>query len=143
MLTLDRVSIAVMLAQAGFRQPITFLGDATYAPPRSDWLTGEFAAWFRSALFALNVGTYKPEAWDCDDYTDLYAALARLCHRRTSADTGTALPVGVMHYRSPQGPHAAVVAITSDRGLVAVEPQTGALLTLTPAEAATAWLVKL
>ena len=142
MRTLDRSHVAAALMQAGYPASATHISDLAYSPPRCDWLTGEFAAWFRSALFALNISTYKAEAWDCDDYADLFAALARMCHRRTSPDSGTALPIGVIHYRASSGPHAVVIALTSDRGLVAIEPQTGGLITVNAVEAFGAWLVK-
>lgn len=142
MATRDHTSVVIALVMAGYRSPV--VADGAYAPPRSDWLTGDFYAWFRSALFSLGATSYKPEAWDCDDYADLFSALARICHRRTAPDSGTALPVGVVHFRQKSGGgHAVVVALTSDRGLIHIEPQTGEIITVTEAEAASAWLVKL
>jgi predicted transglutaminase-like cysteine proteinase len=118
------------------------MADATYAPPRFDWLIGEFDHWFRQSLNALGIAPYVPEAGDCDDYAALYVALAKVCHRRMPGCAGTALPIGFLHYVSANGPHAVVVAITSDVGLVVLEPQIpGKLLDLTQAERKSAWLL--
>jgi hypothetical protein len=120
------------------------LADASYAPPRLDWLTGEFDRWYRQALRAFAIEAYVAESGDCDDYADLYAALARICHRRMPDSAGAGLPVGVLHYVSLAGPHAVVLAITSDAGVVAIEPQRpGHVLTLTRAERSSAWLLKI
>lgn len=120
------------------------LADAAYAPPRRDWLLGEFASFFRQSLVALGASTYTAESGDCDDYAALYAALARLCHRRTPGHAGAGLPVGVVWY--PQrtgGGHAVNVAITSDAGVIFIEPQTQRQIELTPEECSSARLVVL
>lgn len=142
MTRLDRTTIQAELTRAGLLHAAAPLSDATYAPPKLGWLTGEFDHWFRQGLNALAIAPYVAEAGDCDDYAALYTALAKVCHRRMPGSPGTALPVGILHYVSTTGPHAVVVAITSDAGLVVIEPQLPRkTLTLTPAEAKSAWLL--
>ena len=131
------------LANEGLLRAVIKLGDADYNTPRADWLLGEFEGWFRDALRRLGIEAYVDEAGDCDDYADLYAVLARVCHRRMPKCAGTALPVGVLHYRTSAGNgHAINVALTSDRGLLYIEPQTGKTVTLTAEEKRSAWLLK-
>ncbi len=144
MKTADRITLGLALAHAGLSHAAAPLADSAYQPPTRDWLTGEFYAWYRSCLFQLGCTGYKAENWDCDDFADLFAAFARICHRRTSPNAGAALPVGILWYvAAGRGGHAVNVALTSDHGLVVIEPQSGNLLTLTPEEAASAWLLKL
>lgn len=121
------------------------LGDAFYAPPALDWLLKEFDRWYRQMLLRLGIVPYVAEAGDCDDYADLYACLARVCHRRMPGVEGAALPVGILHYEAAGlGPHAINVALTSDRGLVFIEPQrVGTVLNLSAEERRSAWLLKL
>ena len=142
MTRIDSTTIQAELVRAGLLHATARLTDATYAPPRLDWLLGKFDHWFRESLNALRIAPYVAEAGDCDDYAALYVALAKVCHRRMPSCAGTALPVGFLHYVSATGPHAVVVAITSDAGLVVIEPQLPRkTLTLTPAEAKSAWLL--
>lgn len=145
---LDNAAMRLNLAVAGFAHalPAGALADAMYAPPRADWLRGEFAGWFRQCLQRMEIASYVPEAGDCDDFAALYASLARICHRRGWAGgQPAALPVGELHYVSSElGPHAVVVAVTSDQGVIVIEPQDPArVLTLSSAERSSAWLCKL
>lgn len=105
--------------------------DATYKPAQSGWLTGDFHRWYFRALEAFSIRDFTAESGDCDDFTDLYCALVRIAHRRTAEGKGTALPIGRLNFlqapNAPIGPaqqkHALVWAITSDAGLVFIEPQ--------------------
>lgn len=135
--------IRAVLANAGYGNADIRLADNTYAAPTRDWLTGDFYGWFQAVLFAFSCTRYKPESEDCDDFADLFSTFARICHRRTSPDCGAALPVGILWYQSPMGYHAVNIALTSDHGLVVIEPQNGNVLTLTPEQVASAQLIKL
>ena len=80
--------------------------------------------------------------FDCSHFASYYVALAQTKFYLAQFQSRTAaqsLAVGTIWYQSPRGPHAIVVALT-ERGAVYIEPQTGAELTLTPAERASAWL---
>lgn len=131
------------LIRVGLFHAAAPLSDRSYAPPRLSWLTGEFDAWYRTVLARLSIAPYVAESGDCDDYSALYATLAKICHRRSPGSEGSALPVGFLHYtQEAGGGHAVVVALTSDAGLVAIEPQiAGKTLLLTPKEKASAWLL--
>jgi hypothetical protein len=132
------------LTGAGIPDFAIWLGDAAYLPPARDWLVGDFYRWFHGCIGALGVSSYRREAWDCEDFADLFAAFARICHRRTSPDSRAGLPVGILYYvREAGGGHAINVALTSDHGVTFIEPQNGELLSLTPAEKASTWLLKI
>jgi hypothetical protein len=138
---IDQTTLRAELIRGGLLHAAAPFSDATYAPPKLSWLTGEFDRWFRQSLNALKIAPYVPESGDCDDYAALYAALAKVCHRRMADSEGAGLPVGILHYVSAQGPHAIVVALTSDRGLVFIEPQNGDEFLITTEERASAWLL--
>lgn len=132
------------LLQAGIPNAAIYLGDATYQSPKADWILGEFDDWFRSVLTALDLG-YSTDRWDCEDFSDLYASLARICHRKTADAQAAGLPVGILWYTPKTGAgHAVVVAHTSDRGLLFIEPQTAATeITLNRTQAESCWLCKI
>jgi hypothetical protein len=143
--TIDYITITTELIRAGlYHAKPSGYQDITYAPPRSDWLTGEFYAFFRATLAALNTLTYVPESGDCDDFAEQYVSWAKTCHRRMPHCDGLGLPVGVLFYRQDSGGgHAVVIAITSDRGLVVIEPQNGQIFQLTETEKLSAWHIRL
>lgn len=106
--------------------------DASYKPCESGWLLDDFHGWYFRALEAFGIREWTAESWDCDDFTDLFCALARIAHRRTPEGKGHGLPVGRLNFLqvpgAPHGPqqkkHAIVWACTSDKGLIFIEPQT-------------------
>jgi hypothetical protein len=134
-----------MLVQAGlFHARPTGYQDMRYAPPKADWLTGEFYAFFRATMAALNTLTYVPESGDCDDFAEQFVSWAKTCHRRTNLHPNAGLPVGSLFYRRDDGQaHAVVIAITSDLGLIVIEPQTGKRLSLTDREKLSCWFIRL
>lgn len=117
-----------------------FCGDTAYAEVGSSSLPVYFAT-FRESLFDQGVVKWD-ERFDCNHFAAYYVALAQTrfylanFHSRTPAQT---LALGVFWYQSARGAHAVVAAFT-ERGLLFIEPQTGAELQLTPAERASAWL---
>lgn len=143
--TIDYTVITVELLRAGLfhAKPSGFM-DINYAPPRSDWLTGEFYTFFRQTMAALGTLTYVAEAGDCDDFADQFVSWAKTCHRRMPHCAGLGLPVGTLFYRQDSGGgHAVVIAITSDKGLVVIEPQTGKIFELSATEKLSAWSIRL
>lgn len=101
------------------------LSDNVYMPCRAAWLTGDFHRWFMKTLEALDVRAYSSESHDCDDFADLFAALARVTHRRTvGPGVAAALPIGRINFQTLPGTyHAITWAMTSDRGVIFPEPQ--------------------
>lgn len=119
-----------------------FAGDAFYAQVDSAWLA-KFYADFRKTLF--NQGVVKWDGdFDCDDFAAFYVALAKVRYFTTYFNTfmpAQSLAVGEFWYKSANGSHAVVIAAT-ERGLVFIEPQSGAILNLTPEEKASCSLCK-
>lgn len=106
--------------------------DARYAPMNSEWLRLEFHRYFARTMAILYERPfeklYHAEDVDCDDFADLFAALARVAHRRTMArdfpDLKAALPIGRFNFwPNNEGKHAICWAYSSDRGLIFPEPQ--------------------
>lgn len=142
---MTQAEVRTALINAGVVTPCTFLADTYYKPCRADWLTGEFDDWFRAALKALDLEKWVEENGDCDDKACLYSVLARICHAKTPGSAGTALPVGELWFtQKTGGGHAVNVAVTSDQGVVFIEPQIRkTVLRLHNDEKASAFLAKL
>lgn len=140
---LTAADLRLQLALAGMTAP-AFIADAAYLLPRADWLLGEFEKYYRASLHALVGSDWSAERWDCDDFADLYAILARICHRRTPGSERTGLAVGSLWYTRPGvGGHAINVALTSDKGLIFIEPQQPAnQISLSATDRSTAWHVR-
>lgn len=120
------------------------VGSSHLAQVRADALPGLYSH-FRDELFRLGVVKYDPR-FDCNHFAAFFCALANAkfsaanFHSRTPAQS---LALAEYWYRpgAMQMGHAVVFALT-DRGPLWLEPQTGALLTLTPNEVASRYLVK-
>lgn len=120
-------------------------GDATYAVVRYDALPALYDD-FRSTL--SNLGLVKwDEKFDCNRFSTLYIGVAQAryavaaWHSRTPA---RALALAEVWYHvggDPKNAHSIVQAYT-DRGPVYVEPQSGRVVALTPAEEASVFLRK-
>lgn len=132
-----RVYSLVEVQQA---MPFAICGDTGYAEVNSAWLKGYYDA-FRSEIFRQGV-TKWDERFDCNHFATYYAALAQTKFYLANFQSRTpaqSLAVGTFWYRSARGNHAIVMALT-ERGLLFIEPQTGAELQLAPAERASAYL---
>ncbi len=112
--------------------------DATYAEVNSAALPA-FYDWFRTRLWDLGVTRWDPKQ-DCDDFANLYADLLQLrfylaqweSHPLPDAE---ALAASRLWYRPGGGLTGhAINALATERGLLYIEPQTGQVLNLTPAE---------
>lgn len=141
---LTSAQLRTHILAAGISTPTVLTGDLSYKAPLASWLLGEFDDYFRQCLTALGLQTWAAENWDCDDFADLYATLAKICHQRTPGSDGTGIPVGVIWYlQEGTGPHAVNAAITSDQGLIFIEPQRSrARLRPTDKEKGHAWFAK-
>lgn len=145
-MTLSAFDLRMMLFEAGIAEAVTApMGDATYMPCKADWLLTDFHGWLFRALKALDISEYAAESGDCDDATNLFITFARILHRRTPEGRGHALPLGYFGFKltpnAPAGPaqqsHAIVWAVTSDRGILFIEPQViGKVMVLTKAQIA-------
>lgn len=141
---LTSAQLRTHILAAGITAPSILTADATYKAPLASWLLREFDQYFRQYLTAMRLQLWAAENWDCDDFSDLYAVLAKICHRRTPGSDGTGLPVGVIWYmQEGVGAHSIVSAFTSDLGLIFIEPQRARTrLMPTPQEKGFAWLAK-
>jgi hypothetical protein len=120
------------------------VGSTHVAQVRAAALPGLYSH-FRDELFRLGIVRWN-ERFDCNQFAALYIALANArfyaanFHAETPAQS---LALAEYWYR-PGGSgngHAIVLALT-DRGPLFIEPQTGALLYLNPAEITSRYLVK-
>ncbi|MHC1762892.1 MAG: hypothetical protein AB9869_01110 [Verrucomicrobiia bacterium] len=122
------------------------ISDSQSAVPTRRWLQGPLADAWLSVMRQLQV-TYSPDIWDCDDYTRGAAFVAQLQHAWTpSRPANTGLAFGEFWYRQAAGGYHAVnsafVYEKGNLGLVHLEPQTGKLIELTPAEIRSAKFIR-
>lgn len=121
--------------------PGLILGDYVYAEVNSEWLRQWYPR-YRAELFRLGV-VRGNERFDCNHFASFYTGLAQALyfdhafHSRTAAQ----LALGPFWYRRADGlgGHVVIQAMT-ERGRIFIEPQTGAELTLTAPELASAFL---
>lgn len=119
--------------EAQARLPFSALfADESYAAPTLRWLQGAFWDSFQADRFA-KVGRYTRKN-DCDNWARAYAQHAQDCHAQTAGTEAEALAVGEFFYTRSDGTAHAICAALTEQGLTFIEPQTGAALTLTPAE---------
>lgn len=125
--------------------PLTgFHSDETYAPVSLSALPG-FYDDLKAVLDRQGL-TRWDNRYDCTHFASLYVALARARYAAQAwhapASAPQTLALAEVWYRSAsRGNHAIVAALTAG-GLVFIEPQTGEILNLTPAEKASAYFVK-
>lgn len=126
------------------------VGSTHLAQVRADALPAMYSN-FRAELFRLGVVKWDVR-YDCNHFAAFFCALANAKFYAAnfhSATPAQSLALAEYWYRPGAGAagHAIVLALT-DRGPLWLEPQTGALLapgqllTLTPAEIASRYLVK-
>jgi hypothetical protein len=131
------IPAAQVSASLGF----AYCGDSAFGEVSSAALPGLYSD-FRAEIFRKGVAKWDAR-FDCNHFASYFVALAQTrfylesFHARTSAKS---LGVGVFWYHSTRGPHAIVAALT-ERGLLFIEPQTGAEVALTDTERASAFLV--
>lgn len=120
------------------------VADNAYAEVSAEWLR-EFYQDFRKTLFREGV-TKWDATFDCDNFASLYVGLANLrffVASFHSATTAQSLALAEYWYRQGgDGPAHAVVHALTNRGPIFIEPQSGSLLPLTPAEQASRLFVK-
>lgn len=117
--------------------PIHF-GGMNYAVPTTAWLTGSFWDFFKKQLWDFGTETWSVK-FECRDFARAYACYAQTCNA-LSGDTpegADALAVGEIWFHpdsEPPGSDHAICACVTDKGLVYIEPQTGAIRTLSRIE---------
>ena len=122
-----------------------WVGDTAYATVNSPALPALHAN-FKAVLFDQGLVKWD-ERYDCNHFASLWIALARTryaveaWHSSTAAQTLALAEVWYLRGGQPGRGHA-IVAASTDAGLRFIEPQTGALVTLTDAERASITLVK-
>lgn len=114
--------------------------DQTYAEVNADALPAYYD-WFRSKLCDLGV-SHGDSRIDCDNFADLYAAFLQLrLHlaqwEANDIPDAEAFAVARYWYRPGAGPTGhAINAVATQRGILFIEPQTGAILDLSMNEVA-------
>ena len=116
------------------------MADSTYAVIKADALP-DYYRWFRETLRTIGILRWD-EKFDCDNFARMYADLMA-ARFYGSLWEGGSVPkaespaVAVFWYRPNCGPVGhAIVRLATDKGLIAIEPQTGEVLTLTENEIA-------
>ncbi len=122
--------------------PRAIMGDEAYAEVNSQWLPG-FYTRFRTELSRLGVVNWD-RRFDCNRFAELYTGVAQIAFFREafhSSIKAQALAVGPLWYRRDNdlGAHA-IVQVLTERGIIYIDPQTGAQIQLTPQELASAYL---
>ena len=92
--------------------------DRTYCLPSRNYMD-QLGQRFFDQVWGTRL-IYKPEAFDCDDFSLLCAALARLDHGATTQDE-TAFAVGFVFIATSQIMHAVVAAVHNDSGTLRLE----------------------
>lgn len=124
-----------------------WIGDETYARVRTASIPSLHED-FLSAVSRQGISGRWDRKFDCNRFAGLWIGLAQAryaaeqWHSRTAPQ---ALALGEVWYRpegAPPGVGHAIVSAVTERGLVFIEPQTGALLTLTPAELGSRYFVR-
>jgi hypothetical protein len=112
--------------------------DETYAVVNSAALS-DYYSWYRRKLHDLGLTHWDTRA-DCDDFANLYADLFNLRlylgqWERENLPNAQGVAVARIHYRPDnQIVGHAINAISTDKGLLYIEPQTGQFVTLSDSE---------
>lgn len=128
-----------LLTLNGLTNASIFISDATYAKPTTKWLTGKFYEYFLNWLWKNDLNKWQ-QKFDCDNFSCLYYAFAQACHTQ-SGRSEQGILVGEMFFMQKGGGHAINLAIT-EKGVIFIEPQTGAEITLTKEEKSSCWCVR-
>jgi hypothetical protein len=117
------------------------MADQSYAVINSAALP-DYYRWFRETLKTIGVLRWD-EKFDCDNFARMYADLMAARFYGSLWEAGSTTPkaespaVAVFWYRPKCGQTGhAIVRLSTDKGLIAIEPQTGAILPLTDDEIA-------
>ena len=115
-------------------QPGT-IGSPSYAEVLSSALPG-FEADLQSELSLLGVVGWQARA-DCKEFARMYCAVAQARYANAafySFDLPPSLAIAEVWYHRDDGKGHAIVLAVTEQGPVFIEPQTGAVIELSPAE---------
>ena len=108
------------------------VADSTFACPTKEYITYEFATFFRNKCLEMGLGTWE-NTNDCDNFAYQYYVMAQWAHYATKKSMAEGLSVGVMYFMSGAraedgsgGGHAINLAIVGKPGqheLIFLEPQ--------------------
>lgn len=131
------------LIKAEFPNSSIQISDVDYALPQASWLTGTFYDFYKGWRFDHGFDKWK-NTNDCDNFACTFFCFSQLCHAKSSrAEQGIAVGeffYGINGDRIGKG-HAINVAIT-EKGIINIEPQTGAIMSLNKAEKDSAWFIR-
>jgi len=131
------------------------VSDGTYACPTERYLCEEFANFYADKLESMGLGNWET-TWDCDNFAWMYYTDIQWAHYATKKSTAEGISVGVCYYMAGAraedgsgGGHAINTAVVKENGeykILFIEPQFAAVkkpcvLTLTPEEIASIWLI--
>lgn len=131
------------LIKAEFPNASIQISDIDYALPKASWLTSTFYDFYKGWRVDHNLNEWTNQN-DCDNFASLFYAFSQICHAKSSrSEQGIAVGeffYGVGGDRVGKG-HAINVAVT-DKGIINIEPQTGATMPLNKAEKDSAWFIR-
>jgi hypothetical protein len=94
-----------------------------YATVKKEFLLNTFSKAYCKLLYGYQLNKWETK-WDCDDFSNEFRGHAIKSNQKTSLDVA-GIAVGVFCYKVDDGGyHAINVAITEDRKVVFIEPQT-------------------
>ena len=137
--TITSLTLITEVTLAGYGSPVQpdlfSVVDRVYAKPTLEFLEGAFSKSLWSVQNFFGAASWSEEANDCDDFARCAAFLAQLLHYRTPGrPPASALAVGELWYVRDNGEGHAINIAFTDKGVVCYEPQTRAIVTLSPAE---------
>ena len=118
--------------------------DKDYLCPSLTWVRRDLLPKYREFKRKYKLDKYEPEIQDCDDAAVYLYAFARALHSRTSKNRDVTIALGEIWYKTRNGGFHSIdsVFIGKDAVLKFIEPQTPAIVDLTPAERKSIWFVR-
>jgi len=128
----DRASLENAIWEAGVSPTGIHFVDQQYVLPKIEWCLAAFRPYFAKVRDRF-IGLYRAESRDCDDFSELAWATARVCHWSTPGSPEAALAFGCVEYTKDSGQKHWVNFIvcmqpdTEVKHVFWFEPQTGKL----------------
>jgi len=131
--------IEKVLNDNGFKKVKKIISDSTYARPTSNYLNGKYYTFYRAWLTEHNLNRWKAK-WDCDNFAATYYVFAQMCHFKSEREE-QGIAVGMLFYHQANGGGHVINLVITEKGLTAIEPQTGDEVRLTDGEKSGASLI--